>query len=199
MWVNVKGRQPFDYLQDLHGLGHPGVEEPHVSVDTANTRVPERQRLQSRARSPRNGAACELSASGQRGQETRPRRLRQRGRVPTAVPCTWYSHTTPRAAQTALRRLRTEPLLLYRSQLISKCLCCRVILNTPGCTSHPNSFSFSQQEIVLENSNQMGSAGPIRSAQCLDRGAQALTAQRARWSRRNEAANAQATVSPVND
>lgn len=104
-----------------------------------------------------------------------------------------------RAAQTALRRLRTEPLLLYRSQLIAKCLCCRVILNTPGCTSHPNSFSFSQQEIVLEDSNQTGSAGPIRSARCLDTDAQAPTAQSTRWGGRNEPANAQATGSPIND
>lgn len=37
--MNVKSRQPFDYLKDLHGLWHPGVEEPHISVYTANTGV----------------------------------------------------------------------------------------------------------------------------------------------------------------
>lgn len=41
--VNVKGCQPFDYLKDLHGLWHPGVKEPHISIYTANTWVSHRQ------------------------------------------------------------------------------------------------------------------------------------------------------------
>lgn len=44
----------------------------------------------------------------------------------------------------------------------------RVILHAPRCTSDPNSFSFSQWEIVLGNSNQTGSAGTARYAKRLD-------------------------------
>lgn len=45
--MNVEGRQPFDYLKDLHGLWHPGVKEPHISVYAANTGVSQRQALPS--------------------------------------------------------------------------------------------------------------------------------------------------------
>lgn len=50
----------------------------------------------------------------------------------------------------------------------------RVILNAPRCMSDPNSFSFSQWEIVLGNSNQMGSAGTARYGKRLDAAARSL-------------------------
>lgn len=58
--VNVKSCQPFDYLEDLHGLWYPGVEEAHVSIHTANTGGSQRQAV------PRSGPAAlkqSLSAS----------------------------------------------------------------------------------------------------------------------------------------
>lgn len=35
LWVDVKGRQPLNDLQDVHGLRHPRVKEAHVPVDAA--------------------------------------------------------------------------------------------------------------------------------------------------------------------
>lgn len=52
MWVNVEGCEAFDYLEDLHGLWHPGVEEAHVSIHTANTGGSQRQAV------PRPGPAA---------------------------------------------------------------------------------------------------------------------------------------------
>lgn len=35
--MDVQGREPLDDLQHLHGLGHAGVEEANVTIDTAST------------------------------------------------------------------------------------------------------------------------------------------------------------------
>lgn len=52
-----------------------------------------------------------------------------------------------------------------------ECLYCYVVSNALSYMSEPNSFSFSQQKIGLENCNQMGSAGTIHYTKCLHTGA----------------------------
>jgi len=115
-------------------------------------------------RTSRRTPACELTAA--------IRQLGQRSlafSVSTAeFPLMSLRFGTVRNAQRAVQTALPLPSGLirycfYQLQLVaeSKCLRCFVTLNTPSCTSDPDSFSFSQQEIALGSSNQTGAAGTI--------------------------------------
>lgn len=113
--MNVKSRQPFDYLKDLHGLWHPGVEEPHVSVHTANTGVSQGQAVPGADPKAQGTEPCACLRADHLNQAIRAEKTRTLAFSISAAEFPLMSllfgtiHKALRAVQTALR---SDPLVL---------------------------------------------------------------------------------------